>query len=176
MSDSTLATPASNISPAKTRRALDAILFGGLAAGILDGLWAAGMTSFRGGSPMRMFQFIASGLIGRSSFNGGIATSLLGVLLHFFIAFTLATIFYAASTKLPQLARQPFLWGPLYGILAYLGMNFVVVPLSLVARQPLTTGRVIQGMIVHMVLVGLPIALSARRSVRKAPQIQETSA
>jgi hypothetical protein len=176
MSESALAAPGDRVSPVKTPRALDVMLYGGLTAGILDGLWAAGFSIYRGGSPARMFQFIASGLLGRASFTGGAATVVLGMLCHLFIAFTLATIYYAASTRLPQLARQPFLWGPLYGIVAWLGMNLVVVPLSAVTRQPRTLQGVIQGLIVHMILVGLPIALSATRSARKAQQIQETSA
>jgi hypothetical protein len=176
MSDSTFAAAAGNDVSIRTPRPVDVILWGGLTVGILDGLWAAGMTAYRGGSPARMFQFIASGLLGRASFTGGTATVVLGVLCHFFIAFTLAAIYYTASTRLPQLARQPFLWGPLFGIIAWLGMNLVVLPLSAVTRQPRTLQGVIQGLIVHMVLIGLPIALSARRSVRKAPQIPETSA
>ena len=170
MSESALATPTGSIPSVKPPRALNVILYGGLTVGILDGLWASGMTIYKGGSATRMFQYIASGLLGRASFTGGATTVALGVLCHFFIAFTLATIFYLASTRLPQLARQPFLWGPLYGIVAWLGMNLVVVPLSAVNRPPRTVQGVIQGLIVHMVLVGLPIALSAWRSARKAQQ------
>ena len=42
----------------------------------------------------------------------------------------MAAVFVLAATRAPELARRPFVWGPLYGVALYLTMNFVVRPLS----------------------------------------------
>ena len=140
-----------------------AILFGGLTVGILDGLDAILFFGIRNGAPPhRIFQAIASGLLGKASFQGGAATTLLGVLLHFTIATTIVTVFVLASRRLPVLSQRPFLWGPLYGIAAYLVMNLVVVPLSAANGAAKTLPVIVNGVLIHMVGVGLPSALFAR--------------
>jgi hypothetical protein len=70
-----------------------ALLVGALTVGVLDGLDALVFFGLRGLSPARLFQGIASGLLGRSAFEGGMATALLGVLLHLFIAFAVVTTY-----------------------------------------------------------------------------------
>ena len=148
-------------------RAFDTIVYGGLAVGVLDFLDAIIFFGLRGSTPRSIFQFVASGLMGRAAFSGGTKTFVLGLLLHFLNAFIFATIYYIASLQLPTLIRRPFLWGPLYGVVVHLVMNFVVTPLS---AAP-TTGRypvavMLNGIIGHALLVGLPIALIARWSAR----------
>jgi hypothetical protein len=49
-----------------------------------------------GVNPVLILQGIASGILGRSAFNGGYPVALLGLFLHFFIAFT-ATFVYAGQ-------------------------------------------------------------------------------
>jgi hypothetical protein len=90
-------------------RALEVILYGGLVVGVLDGLYAVVFNGLRGVSPIRVFQFITSGLVGRSAFSGGVTTFLFGILLHFLIAFTVAGIYCGASLLLPMLIRQAVL-------------------------------------------------------------------
>jgi hypothetical protein len=142
--------------------AFKAILYGGLAVGVLDGLAAVILTSLRGGSPTRMFQTIASGLIGRASLEGGWATILLGVSLHFLIAFIWAMIYYGASLKLPALIRRTLICGPIYGVVVYFAMQIIVLPLSAIRKPPFFFAAPLQGIIVHILCVGLPIALAAR--------------
>jgi hypothetical protein len=62
-------------------RAFEAIAYGGLSVGALDGLAAPVSSALRGVGPVRVFQYVASGLLGPASFGGGRATSLLGVLI-----------------------------------------------------------------------------------------------
>jgi hypothetical protein len=80
-----------------------ALLVGGLTVGVLDGLDALIFFGLRGVAPARVFQGIASGLLGRSAFAGGMATALLGILLHFFIAFAVVTLYHVAARRLPGL-------------------------------------------------------------------------
>jgi len=151
-------------------RALDAILYGGLTAGVLDGMAAVILTLYFGRSPKTMFQHIASGLIGRASFEGGWATVLLGVSLHFLIAFIWTAIYYGASLKLPVLIRRALTCGPIYGVVVYFAMQVIVLPLSAIRQSPFAFTANLQGMlrgiIVHIICVGTPIALMARRAAK----------
>jgi hypothetical protein len=147
-------------------RAFNAIVYGGLTAGALDALDALTFFGLRGISPIRIFQHIASGLLGRASFSGGLKTVLLGLVLHFLIAFIIATVYYGASLVLPTLIRHPFVWGPIYGIVAYFVMNRVVIPLSAASHGPVSLPVLINGLLIHALGIGLPIALFARQSAR----------
>lgn len=151
-------------------RAFYAILYGGLAVGVLDGMAAVILTVLYGRSPSRMFQYIASGLIGGASFEGGLATVLLGVSLHFLIAFIWTTIYYGASLRLRALIRRALLCGTIYGVVVYFAMQIIVLPLSAIRKDPFSFAaprQMLQGIIVHILCVGLPIALLARRSAEK---------
>ncbi len=103
------------------------MLWAGLAAGIGDTLLALGLFQV---SPVRIYQSVAAGLLGRDSFQGGLATAALGMLLHFFIATTAAAVYVAASTRLKLLLKQPVPCGLAFGVAVYFFMNLVVVPLS----------------------------------------------
>ena len=146
---------------------LQPIFWGGLIAGTLDIIAACVSAWLRGGtSPVRVLQFIASGLLGAQSFTGGAKTAILGLALHFMIATVATALFYVASRKFLFLIEQPVVTGLLYGILVYAFMNFVVIPLSAVAQRPATlSGRII-GLLIIMFCIGLPIALIVRRFAR----------
>src|ERR1041384_7586847 len=93
-------------------RALDTILYGGLVVGILDGVFALIFYGLiLGVKPLRIFQSVASGLLGRTSYEGGVQTFLLGVLLHFVVATCIAAVYYAASLKLPVLINHAVVCG-----------------------------------------------------------------
>jgi hypothetical protein len=149
-------------------RALDTILYGGLVVGILDGLFALVFYwLILGVQPVRIFQSIAAGLLGRASYEGGTQTFLLGLLLHFVVATCIAAVYYAASLKLPVLIRHPVASGVVYGMLAYLVMNYVVIPLSAIGSRPSPPpGVFLPALAAHAFLVGLPVALLARRSAQ----------
>jgi hypothetical protein len=139
-----------------------AILLAGSVAGAMD-ITAAFITAgLRGVTPVRVLQYIASGLLGPGAFSGGLPVTALGMGLHFLIAFGAATTYYAASRKLGFLTEQAIAWGLPYGIAVYLFMNLVVVPLSAVSKPRYTVGSVVTGLFVHMLCIGLPIALSIR--------------
>ena len=143
------------------------ILGGGLIAGTLD-ICAAFLTAWlrAGVRPVRLLQFIASGLIGAAAFNGGAKTTILGLALHFLIATVATVVFYFASRKWLFLIERPVNFGLLYGVAVYLFMNFVVLPLSSVAQRPMTFSGFIIGILTIMFCVGLPIALIVRRFAR----------
>jgi len=144
--------------PVRKRDAVLAIAVGGGIAGTLDLLQACIL--FGGRIPL----VIAGGLLGRQAFQGGAVTYVLGVLLHFFIAFSAAAIYYAASRNLTFLKEHPLVCGLFFGIAVELVMSYIVLPLSaLHARGPYKLNDVLLGLAVHMVVVGLPISFSVRR-------------
>jgi hypothetical protein len=139
-----------------------AILAGGLACGVLDITAAFILWGLRGASPMRILQGIATGLLGRSSFQGGWGTAALGLGIHFLIAFTAAAVFYLASRQLHVLTDRPFVFGPLFGVAVYLVMYWVVIPLSQQRPAPFSWTSNIIAVLIHIVCVGTPIALAVR--------------
>ena len=141
-----------------------AILWGGLVAGILDAIDGVVAFSTQGLNPIQVLQYIASGALGPSAFQGGLATAGLGATLHFTIAWAAAGVFVLASRWVPVLRTRAVLFGLLYGTAVYFFMNYVVLPLSAVARRPFNLGLFINGVIGHALFVGVPIALCARRT------------
>lgn len=139
------------------------ILWAGLICGVLDGLCAVGLTIFNGHQPLRMFQGIASGLIGANAFKGGVGTALLGVGLHFVVALGAAAVYFAVSRKAPFLIESAILSGVLFGIAVDLFMTFVVIPLSAIGRIPFVLHAFLVELVVHMIVVGPSIALTIRR-------------
>jgi len=142
-----------------------AIFWGGLACGVFDITQA--MVAFylqSGVKPMGVFQSVASGLLGKASFQGGTKSAALGAFLHFFIAFSWAAIYYVASRRLGFMVEKPVIAGLAYGEFVWIIMTFVVLPLSAIHRWPVwNKASIITGPIGHMFLVGLPIALAVRR-------------
>jgi hypothetical protein len=143
-----------------------AILWGGLMCGVMDMTAACIFYGvLRGNPPIRIMQSVATGLLGLAAYDGGITTAMLGLFLHFTIAFSAATVFYFASRKLPMLIRHTILCGLLYGIAVYFFMQLVVVPLSAFPHKgPFTVRGLVTGITIHMFCVGLPIAYAARKS------------
>lgn len=139
------------------------LIAGGIVVGSLDITYAILFWSFRGVTPTRVFQSVAAGALGRDSFNLGMKSALLGAALHYFIAFSIVIVYYIASKWLPLLTEHAVICGIVYGILVYIVMNYVVIPLSNAAR-PKTFNLlwVSCSVIVHMFLIGLPAALFAR--------------
>ena len=142
-----------------------AIGWAGLLAGTLDITAALVESGLEGKGPIHLFQAIAGGLLGMSSFQGGLATATLGIVLHFLIATTAAAVFYFASRKFKFLVQHAIPSGILYGIPVYVLMNYIVLPLSAyhvkIALSPVAVR--IKDAAILMFLVGLPISLMVRR-------------
>lgn len=150
-------------SPDNIFRAAQIILIAGLICGTLDGLSALALS---GGKFVRLFQFIASGLLGPEAFKGGMKVAVSGVALHFLIALGASAVFYAASRALPLLIDHAIRYGVLFGVAIHLFMNFAVIPMSAIGRRPFNpTGFGLQ-LLVPMIVVGPTIALTIRHYSR----------
>jgi len=152
--------------PIHRSRGVSAIAWATLIAGVLD-ISSAFLLSYpKGVGPIRVLHGVAAGLIGReSAINGGLATAGLGLAIHFFIAFVVATVFYAASRKLVFLTQHSVISGLVYGVVVYGFMYWIVMPLAYPVVHP-SLSRDLTAVCVHMFLIGLPISLIVRRFSR----------
>ena len=134
------------------------ILAGGLMAGTLD------LTSAYISYGWNVPRGIAAGLLGPGARQGGLGPYILGIFLHFFIAMSAAVVFNLVSKKLDFLLHHPLICGLFYGIAVFLVMNLVVLPLSAIHfKGPYTLRGLVQGLLIHMICIGLPISYSARQ-------------
>ena len=78
-------------------RAFDTIVLGGFTAGVLDIADAFIVTTINGGTPTRVLQAIASGMLGREAYQGGAPVAALGLALHFLIACSAAAVSTSAG-------------------------------------------------------------------------------
>lgn len=143
------------------------ILLAGFVAGLLD--ITAAIISFylnRHEPPTRMFQFIASGVLGTPAFTGGMGTAALGLLLHFILAYIFTIIFYFVYPRINLLSKNRIVTGLAYGAIVWAIMNLVVLPLSNAPAIPFRTKGVIIGILIIMFCVGLPISLFASKYYR----------
>jgi hypothetical protein len=143
--------------------ALRAIVWGGAWCAVLDGLAASVQFGLKRIKPLRVWQGVASGLLGERAFREGWVSGGFGLLLHALIAFSVAAVFVVACLQFPFLARAYWISGPLYGVIVFLVMNFAVVPLSLRPERPASSEVIFVQMIIHVLFVGLPIAMAANR-------------
>jgi hypothetical protein len=150
----------------KRSQPLRTIVVAWLTAGILDITSAFVIAEIKGTGSIRMLQGIASGLLGKRSFEGGLLTAGLGLAIHFFIAFTAATLFYLISRKFKFLIEHAIVAGLLYGIAVYLFMYWVVIRIVFPNAHP-SLSRDVTAVLVHMFLIGLPISLIVSRCSKK---------
>jgi hypothetical protein len=143
--------------PTVKKNVVLAVAVGAFIAGTVDILWAC----IEEGWDIPLY--VAAGLLGRGAIQGGAGTYVLGLLLHFFIATSWATVYYLASRKLPFMTEYPLICGLNFGAWVELFMNLVVLPLSgLHGTDPLTPRHLLYGLAMKMVVIGLPIAYSVR--------------
>jgi len=140
-----------------------AIFWASLVSGTLDITAAFVVYGFFGAHPIPLLQGIAAGLLGPRSQQGGLATATLGLACHYFIAFSAAMVYYAASRLFTLLREHAIVCGALYGVAVYFFMNRVVVPISAAHKYPFSWKMMFIGVTIHIFCVGLPIALLVRR-------------
>ncbi len=107
----------------------------------------------------------AAGVLGPQVIHStGTGIWVFGLFLHFFIAFSAAAIYCVASRNLHFLKDHYVVCGMFYGIAVFLTMYLVVMPLcAFHYKGPYSLQTLLQGIIVHMLLIGLPIGYSLRR-------------
>jgi hypothetical protein len=141
------------------------VVLAGLAGATCDIVYAILYYGWKGIPAVRILQTVASGWLGKASFDGGWTSAALGLASHYAIVIVAAALFWAAARRWAWLRDEPITAGLVYGLCIYGVMNFVVLPLSAFPyplRFPLLTTAT--GLLVHMVGVGLSISLITRRA------------
>ena len=154
----------SRISNSKSRSAINTIFKAGTIAGTLDIICALTQFYIRTGkNPAAVLKFIASGIFGKAAVTGGTEMALLGLLLHFIIAFTWTIIFFFFYPRIFHVAKNKIIAGLLYGLFIYAVMTRVVLPLSNTPEIPFNAVQAVIGIIILMFAVGLPISFIVSR-------------
>jgi hypothetical protein len=148
--------------------ALRGILLGGFSAGLADFVYPTVRTVMAGGSWMRPWKGVASGVFGKAAHEGGIGMVVIGAALHFFICLVAAALLYFIASRVKWLPRQWIVLGILYGIAFLAVMNYVILPLSAIGRgiYPLENMHVTA--FVHILLVGWPTAFFITRALKQS--------
>jgi uncharacterized membrane protein YagU involved in acid resistance len=112
-------------------------------------------------SPGRILQTVASGVLGRASYQGGWTSAAMGLALQVAMSLVIALIYNLAVAQAPVIRDRPLLCGALYGVVVFVVMNFVVVPLSRAYPKPVWTLQAVIAMLLVMVVYSEIIALIA---------------
>jgi uncharacterized membrane protein YagU involved in acid resistance len=146
------------------------LLRAGLLTAVVDGLFSSVLSiAFYHSTVARLFQGVASVLIGKTALDGGIATALIGLAMHFGVAFGWSAVFLLVASSSSGVRR---ILGSRYGALKvasvygpaiWLIMSCVVIPL-LAHRPPRITVRWWTQFFGHIPFVGLPIVSSIARA------------
>lgn len=100
-----------------------------LVAGTLDMIGAIISYTANGGkNPTVIFQYIASALLGKSAYGGGTGVIIIGVLLHYLIAFIFTLFFFIIFPKIKMLPSNTLIIAIVYGIFVWFVMNRIVIP------------------------------------------------
>ena len=136
-----------------------------LVAGTLDILFATFLSLYFGRDPMGMLRYVASGPFPPATEWGG-AGSALGLVVHFALMGIMATAFAMFAQRRPAIMESPMRWGVAFGLITYVAMNLIVVPLRFGSPLPPKPISIATQLFAHIVLVGIPMALIAARTLR----------
>lgn len=113
-----------------------------------------------------VLKYIASALFGKEAFSSGVTMSIVGLLLHYTIAFSFTVFFFWIYPKLKFLSINIFLTAVLYGLFVWTIMNQVVVPLSKIPERPFSWSGAAQAAAILIVCIGLPLTVIAKRKTK----------
>ena len=143
---------------------VQAIVAGGLAVAVLDAVDA--LVAYKlayGMSPVVIYQFVASGLLGKAAYAGGATGARSGSRCTSSSPSPRRRCSCSPASGSPACAGER--WGGAWssGSAVFVVMNLVVIPLSRIGASLPPLPLVANGVLGHALLVGLPIALAARR-------------
>jgi hypothetical protein len=152
---------------ASSNYALRGILLGGFFAGLADFIYPTVKTVINGGSWVRPWKGVASGLLGQRAREGGLEMVALGAALHWFICIGAAAILYFGVSRAKFLPRNWMLLAVIHGIAVLLTMNYLILPLSQIGRGIYPLGELHVHAFWHIVLVGIPTGFFVARALKQ---------
>lgn len=145
---------------------LSRLVRAGLITGVIDGLFSSALSAFAYGSTVtRLWQGVAATLLGPEALNGGTSTAVIGLLMHFGVAFGWSAVFLFLVTRsawirgLVTSHYGAIKTASLYGPLVWMVMSLAVIPF-LTGRPPAINYRWWVQFFGHIPFVALPIVLS----------------
>ena len=150
---------------------------GGLSRGILTAVAVSGtldiLSAFvfggmQGVGPGQILRYVASGPLGDSMRDGGLAAAIAGLGVHYALMAIMVSLFFLAAVRVNMVRRQWIISGTLYGILIYLVMYWVVVPARFGTMPKVDLWGVGNALFSHIVCVGLPMAYIASRMIGRS--------
>lgn len=111
-----------------------------------------------------VLQYVASSLLGMSAFDGGLATALVGMGVHFVVSIVVAGVFVLSAVRVPALGRNVIVWGLLYGLIVFVVLNFIAIPLSAAPKIDPAPSFLLVEVPSHIVTVGLLLGVLVRWS------------
>jgi hypothetical protein len=147
--------------PAVRTGVIPAILAGGLTAATCD--FIAAMLIYHLPA-VTVGKAVARGWFGQEkAMSGGLDVAAIGVVSHYAILLVAAALFVTASLRFPILRHRAVIVGVLFGLCIYVVMHFVVLPLSNAGPGQPKGIQLVEELMGHMLVIGLPIALWTRK-------------
>lgn len=150
---------------AKRNSLFQRILWTGFLVGLLDMMAAMIVyivTAHK--NPLNILSFIASGLFGKSAFNGTASMLICGALFHFLISYFFTVLFFFSYGQLAFLRKNKIATAILYGVFVWCIMNLVVVPLSSAPQLPFNFLSAFRGLLILIGAIGFPLSFIASRN------------
>jgi len=151
---------------------LKKVLLSGLLVGTLDIL--AAFVDYRISTGKEnvtiILNYIASGIFGKAAYTDGMGYPLLGLLLHYVIAFSFTLLFFWLYAKTSLLSKNWIVTGIVYGIFIWLVMNLVVVQLSNTSHAAISAmkfTKVLKSALILICMIGLPLSFIANKTSKK---------
>ncbi|MES2754217.1 MAG: hypothetical protein V4659_06095 [Pseudomonadota bacterium] len=143
-----------------------AIVLGTATAGTLDLMSAFVFGGMAGRTAPQILAGVATGPF--PAIGAGLDASAVGAAVHYAIMAVMVGAFVLAARGRPALLRQPIAAGVAYGVLLYLIMYWIVLPLRFPAVWPRSDAWTVgNALFSHCLCVGVPIALIARAQLQR---------
>jgi hypothetical protein len=141
------------------------IFLAGTIAGTLDILGAFLVYSvIMKVAPLKqILQSIASGIFGKDAYTCNPMIPLIGLFLHYCIAFAFAVFYFLIYPKVRFLHKNKIVSGLLYGIFVWMVMNLGVLEIVFPNHKIPAADDALIGISILMLMFGLPIAWIADR-------------
>ena len=131
---------------------------------MLDASDGIAFFGLQGKGPIQVLQYIASSVLGSQSFQDGLASAGLGLVLHFGVSLVVAGVYILASRRIALLRTQWVLVGLLYGAAIWAFMNLLFLPQTEVAHSPISAAAWFNGIIGHALFVAVKITADTLRA------------
>ena len=142
----------------------------GLVTGVTDGLFSSALATFVYGSTVtRLWQGVASMLLGAAAFDSGTRTAAIGLAMHVGVAFAWSAVFlalYLSSSWLREVVASPYgvlAVAAVYGPIIWMVMSLAIIPLF-TPRPPAINIRWWVQFFGHIPFVSLPIVAMIART------------